>query len=442
MGAPDESKRVEVDLVSVGREDPESPFARPRDSAPVATGHGPPDRDERRTVAIAIVVGLVALGLGWMLGRSAADAPSLPELDVAETAAAVVTEEPIASVDAVSTPTTTLEAAASTSAPAADNPTAAAIVVEQVVIADAIAGQPLEVVVYGNGNRLLRLDLTNGQLTSQMVDRQPFGRPRLVVADDWAMLPTADPASPTILVQSDGDITTIDFSPNWLVLGPADGETVWLLAPDLLAGNPGSVKRVTELGTPVSGIELPGPPSRIDPRGGFIVEASGGAYSVTEQATIRITPGKLIAVGPALAVAEECDELLVCTVVVIDRDTDERGRIEQAPDGSRPPSLGAIGSRSVSPDGTIAMVWVMDPTDRSSGQPTIGTLDLATGEVVEVGPAQSIDQAVWTPDSRFLLYISGGKLVAYDRESRDEVIVSAELIAIDAFGVRPITDRS
>jgi hypothetical protein len=239
-------------------------------------------------------------------------------------------------------------------------------------------------------------------------------------------------------VIGDGLVRPIDVSPPWEVAGTTDGEGIWLLSAELADGGHGVARSATIDGERISEIALPGAPSMFDPAGGFVVDAPGGSFRVTGEGAAHITDGELLAIGRDVAVAHECDDALHCAVVVIDRDTAERRPLDLdlplADTGLR--TVASVGAESVSPDGSAAFVEVVNPAGGGTGQPTLGLLDLTSGAVVEIGPAQNIDQTVWTPDGRFVLYIKGGKIVAHDRTSADEVDVAAELIAVDAFGVR------
>jgi len=313
--------------------------------------------------------------------------------------------------------------------------------VDQVEVAPALAGQPIEIVAYGNGRQLQRLDLTSGSFVTQLVRRSPFGRPRLIVGDEWVMLPSADPDQPTIVVGDDGVIGEGAYGPTWQIAGTTDGMGLWVMSVDLADGGAGPIERVPISGGAVESFVLPGPPSRFDPSGGFVVDAPGGSYRVDGDDVDQITTGELIALGSDVALAEECDGTLTCSVVVIDRATGQR----RALDVERPlndfllTSISIIGSASVAPDGALAMVLIVNPVDQSSAQPTLGVIDLTTGAVVEVGPAQDIDEAVWSPDARFLLYNRGGRIVAYEPVTGDSHVVAEELFAVDAFGVRVIS---
>ncbi len=317
-------------------------------------------------------------------------------------------------------------------------------VTEQVVVATAVAGLPIELVTYGNGRLLQRLDLSDGSLITQPVRRQPFGRPRLVVGDVWLMLPTPDPEFPSIVVSDDGEVSDGSFGPTWQVLGTSDGSGLWVMSAELADGGQGTIERVPISSGGTELLLLPGPPSRFDPQGGFVVDVPGGSSRVSTDGATQITDGELIAIGHDVAVAEECDARLSCAVMVIDRSSGDRRPLglDRPLDDSRLRSVAIVGDESVTADGNRAMIRVVNPTDSSSGQATLGVIDLITGETVEIGPVQDIDQSTWSPDGRFLFYNRGGTVVAFEPATGDVHVVADELIAVDAFGIRSISDPS
>ena len=81
---------------------------------------------------------------------------------------------------------------------------------------------------------------------------------------------------------------------------------------------------------------------------------------------------------------------------------------------------------------------MLEPLDRGEDQRRLGVLDLASGEMIEIGPAQDVDEATWTPDSRFVLFVQDGRVVAYDTTADTTTVVAQELVAVNAFGVRPV----
>ncbi len=429
-----------------------SPFARPGDAAVSGTSRTPHDRDDRRVAVIASAVAVVAMALGWTLGRTANDAPSGP---AAVATATTVARSAVERIEPAADPTGGTTDAPPPGPSSVPGPMVAGgrsdevavddgPLIEQVDVAAPVAGQPVEVVTYGNGQLLRRLDLATGRLVTQTVRRQPFGRVRLVVGEDWVMLPPSDPELPTIVVADDGEVTESSYGATWQVAGTSDGTGLWVMTTELADGDAGTIERVPISSGDAEELALPGPPSRFDPQGGFVVDAPGGSYRVAAGGVSQITTGELIAIGRDVALAEECDPRLACAVVVIDRVSGVRRRlaVDRPLDDSNLPSIAIIGGETVSPDGGLALVRVVNPSDRSSGQPTIGVIDLTDGDISEIGPAQSIDEAVWSPDGAFVFHNRGGKLVAYEVASGEVHVVADELIAVDAFGIRPITDRS
>lgn len=449
MGASDERQRIEVELVSGA--DADSPFARPASTGTTdasASGESGGSQD-RRVVAVVVAVAVAALALGWYLGRSGTDpAPEVSDAAPVATVARIAVES-IAPATAA-TPTVPNATAPDDTAPdevtddgAADEDAGDATgqVVTDVVVPAAVAGQPVEVIAFGNGRQLWRLDLSTGRLVTQDVRRQPFGRVHLVVGEDWIVFPPADPELPTIVVDDAGLVGEASLGAAWQIVGTTDGGGLWVMSPELSDGGVGTIERIPISSGERTELTLPGPPSRLDPLGGFVVDSPGGSYSVTGDGVARITAGELIAIGRDVAVAEECDEVLACAVVAIDRESGARRplAVERPLDPRFLRSIGIIGTESVAPGGDLAMVQVVNPADRSSGQPTIGVLDLDTGEVSEIGPAQDIDQAAWSPDGTLLFYIRGGKPVAYDHATGEVHTLAAELLAVESFGTRPVS---
>jgi hypothetical protein len=438
----EDPERIEIELTSGDGGRADSPFARRGDGSRIDSSPAP--RADRRSLVVGLVVGSLGLLLGWALGRSGTDATAVP---VAAVTTVVAPSDPVDAIDSVTSEpddprSGNDDEGSATSATEGREPQAAVVAVvttTNVAFAAELDGQPLEIVAFGNGRQLSRLDLQTGVLTTlRATQLQPFGRPRLVIGDDWVLFPTSDPDLPSTVVVGDGEVKSVDLGPSWTVAGTTDGEGIWLLSAELADGGPGVARLATIEGERIAETTLPGAPSMFDPAGGFVVDAPGGSFRVTSDGAERITDGELLAIGRDVAVAHECDDALRCALVVIDRDTAQRRPLDLGrPFGDAGLSAVApIGAESVSPDGSAAFVEVVNPAGGGTGQPTLGLLDLTSGAVTELGPVQDIDQTVWTPDGRFVIYIEGGRIVAHDRTSGDEVVVSAELIAVDAFGVR------
>ena len=91
------------------------------------------------------------------------------------------------------------------------------------------------------------------------------------------------------------------------------------------------------------------------------------------------------------------------------------------------------GGGLVSPDGsaTIAVLRGEGGVDR------LGVLNLTTGGFAELAEVRDAVPAVWSPDGRFVFYVDGGRLSAFERASGDATEVSGELVGVGAIAVRP-----
>lgn len=454
-----EVERVEVELLATGDE----PASRPR---PPQTAWPDPDGSpgrRRGRVGVAVVAAAIIL-IGWTAARTAGDDRSEPP-DAAAGSSGGATEagdrDPVGadrrdgaldadrrvggqapSGDPADRADTAPDEAPSASPLVPIAPVTPAlgdaepIVVEVVGVSAVLASQPVEVVAYGNGRQLTRLDLSTGMLRTQVVQRHAFGRAWVLAGSDWLLLPSPDDDLPSVVVTADGTVELVDFGADRTVLGVTDLEQIWLSGRDDVAAG-GIVEAADVGGESIATIELPGPPSQFDPRGGFVVETETGTTQVTAKGSAPITAGDLVALGTDRAVVRECVVTSRCEVVVVDRDSGERRGIEPFRSGGGAPELDLVRGESVARDGRHAMVSVLDPLAGSTAQATLGTLDLVTGEVVEIGPAQHIEQSTWSPDGRFLFYNSGGRIRAFDTTSDVEIVVSDRLLGVDSFAIRP-----
>lgn len=148
-----------------------------------------------------------------------------------------------------------------------------------------------------------------------------------------------------------------------------------------------------------------------DGAGGLIVIAVGGNYVATPEGATRLTTGELLATGPTTVYARECDEVLTCGVVRIDRDTGERSPVDDPTLASAPlyQEILQLSGRTVSPDGDVVFVQV------SPNALAWAIVDVAAGVTVEVPGPRDASSVVWSDDSRFAVYLSGGQLRVYDR---------------------------
>lgn len=160
-----------------------------------------------------------------------------------------------------------------------------------------------------------------------------------------------------------------------------------------------------------------------DGLGQLVVAATGGTYVVGTGLPTRLTTGDVLAIGVEHALVRECDDRLVCAVVVRSRSDDRAMTIEGATEAvlraEAPATLGGLVSGTVSPDGGVVMVR----SDERSGQWT--ATDLATGVVTILPGPTGLSPIVWTPDSHFAVFVAANGLFVFDREAGRTTMVES-----------------
>ncbi len=177
-----------------------------------------------------------------------------------------------------------------------------------------------------------------------------------------------------------------------------------------------------------------------DGRGALVVERRGDVFVVGVDGATRLTSGELVAIGATTAYVRECDTVVDCTIVRIDRQSAERSEVDLAApltdslgavDGAR---SGALGS-TVSPDGNV-IVSQLDAV-RGGLEPVLQTvlLDVATGAVTFVDGRSDDQPIVWNDDSTFAALLVGSIVHVYDRAADD--VVELDGPRIRAIGPAP-----
>lgn len=164
-----------------------------------------------------------------------------------------------------------------------------------------------------------------------------------------------------------------------------------------------------------------------DGNGEVAVATAGGAYVTSPDGWQRLTTGRVLALGPTMAVVEECDEVLWCRDIVVDRRTGTR-RVLLEP-ASRSNGDGALGA--VSADGTVAVL--------SDGCGTrLDRLDLTTGALSRVAATDvgSTARPAWSPDGTFLWFVDDGHHLSW--WSPASGASGALLASVQWFAVRPM----
>ncbi len=172
-----------------------------------------------------------------------------------------------------------------------------------------------------------------------------------------------------------------------------------------------------------------------DGNGLLLLVAIGGFYSVSPAGAVRLTTGGLLASGPTAVYARECDEVLACGVVRVDRATGERRPIDDPVLVGAPFQTDAdLAGSTVSPDGDVAFVRT------SRNGLSWSFVDLAAGTAVPAPGPQKSTSLVWSADGRFAAYLSGDRLQVFDRDAATLTPLTG-LPAIRAFAVvRPVAD--
>ena len=368
-------------------------------SGPVGGGDGALGSERRRLVVTALAAGVVALFIGWALGRSGGSgeiAGDDSSKDPSATTNPVTTEPaddlgeevpPVASGDLPVTPLTTI------ARPGPTTTLPPEWVDDVVEISDArLAMSGLELVVL-TARQLQTVDLTTGA-RSTFARNSPGsfvgGPPRPVFAgDDWIMVYNAE-LQRAELFEGRAPLEDFLFGSNAQVVYRPGSDTFQII--EQTATTDGALEwTVSEVAYDGSGqlyettFELP-PMSWVqstDPAGGLIVYAQGGGIYHSDGATSqRLTSGMLLGLNATTMVVSECGETLgECRINIVDRATGERRELPEATGAPSTfePVYGYWGTmlENISPTGEYIAVM-------SSGMSSyqFGLLSLTTGEFV------------------------------------------------------------
>jgi hypothetical protein len=182
-----------------------------------------------------------------------------------------------------------------------------------------------------------------------------------------------------------------------------------------------------------------------DGRGALVVERRGDVFVVGVEGAVRLTSGELIAIGASTAYVRECESVVDCPVIRIDRTTDTRTLVSTgtavldtlgAVDATRGAALGT----TVSPDGDVL---VSRAAALSGGlEPTMQTVlvDIRTGDVTFVDAHVDDQPVVWNAESTFAALLVGPVVEIYDRAG--DRTVGLDGARIRAIGPAPGTQTA
>jgi hypothetical protein len=456
-----DAERIEIELTSNAEAEavdrPPHRHSRPPIADPAVSGEGvvvgPSDGDPQRPaseqvrlVATAAVVGVVALLLGWLIGYSS----SSDEVATTSATTPVTTERVLTSL----LPGETLPSASTTTTRPPRTTTTTTIppaTPHTVVVDPRLEGVELTLVGLRQG-ALEELDLTARTIVSREFGPFPADPGSFVVGDDWVVL-TGSMAGTQLVVYDDGSSEHVELG-DWQVMWQVGTDRFWRPSISDDWHRPNRFEEVDLAGLSTGAvIDLPigSWAWQADPRGGLIVQAAGNLYQVDESSVSAIGSGDLIAISDQLVLTWNCDALLRCGVVVMDRPTGETRRLDLADPDGQPLDLeslfgwGVSGSSMISPDGAMSVVLLQS----NDGPAHLALIDLESGAVVELGSISYIPTVAWSADGRLVFFLEGGDdswfggggrdLMAYDRESGEVFPALAEPVEWDALSARPVS---
>ncbi len=393
--------------------------------------------DRGRLVVTATVVGLMALALGWSLGRVgesgdvATSSVTAPESTAPGTTVVLVGE----SLPPPQITTTIPKPRPSTTTSTLPDPVSTAIEVDP-----RLAGVDLTLIGIANGNRVVELDLaaqTRLERSLSLFGGDPSG---LIVGDDWLLV--GNPATgKSLVVHADGQSEPVDVGDPWQPLWIPGTDRFWRVSDDQPWDQPMTYVEVDLAGEPTgTTIELPAGswPILVDHDGGLVVLTVGKNYVISESSVDLIGPGDLLALSGDFSVTRDCDAQLRCGLLVTDRRTGTTRTVQPDPSLGSSPMLqavygwGANRSSTLSPDGNMCVVIV--PSNNTT---RIGLIDLRTGDFVELSSSFYLPSVAWSPDGRFAFFLDEASLRAFDRETQDVFDVVDEPQMWTAFAQRP-----
>jgi hypothetical protein len=401
-----------------------------------------PRSDRTRLVLVASVAAVLALALGWMLGRATSGESETTTGETSDRTRATTTvetppatlpivgeeidgadfEEPEGSV--VSGPTTT----------EAVEPT-----VEPIAVDARLAGLPVRLVGVELGGQLVEVDLASGTLTDFRANRLVSNGNPLAIGPDWVASTASN--GRVRLIRSDGTDTTVDLGGDyWRLLQVPGTELFW-------RGSGGVLELVDLGGEPVGRtIELPlnSWPYLVDPAsGGVVIFAASRSYVVTPDAVEQLATGEIIGMNDQIVVTYDCDEVLVCSLYRTDRATGEAVAVPPDPGLDEPYQWGSMAGWGGAEPGTLSpdgrWVAVIGSSWRAA---VAGIVELESGRFVELSQLSSPPTVAWSPDGRWAFTLDGQAVAAYDTSTGERFPVFTDGVQWIQLGARPLVVES
>lgn len=425
-------------------------------SDPEQIGGGPLATERGRLVAVASTAAVVALFIGWALGRSGDDSGSARTVDAAtsvSTATTVaVTVLPGEPVPAAETSRPAIPPTTSRTWRTTTTSTVPPVWEESTVAIDPrLAGTTDRIVAVTDDADLLEVDLATGVLRTVAVPRwSDVPNPLPPIAGAGFVAVTFDNgAAPDVFVGDDPTPTRQSTADPWVTYWDTASGTLWTMQYEDSVGRPTQMRETTFDGTATGRtIDLAGmwPSGLFDPRGGIVVgDGTIGTYRVWADGSERLPDGRIVALGLSHVLVYRCgDTLGDCAIDVVDRAAGEARRVP-IDDRSAVDRLlngwwgGPMAGATVTSDGRSALVAMHN----GRGVNEVAVLDVVTGRIAELSvpdprirPESYAPSASWSTDERFAFVVDDGAVTAYDRESGELFPVSSQLPSVRSLTVR------
>ena len=396
---------------------------------------GPLGTERGRLVAVGASAAVVALVVGVLVGRMGSG--GIESSDAASTTAVATTttsapgnRDTLPPAPEVLTPTTTRPDRTTTTTVSGDGWVEGSIVVNP-----GFAPEPVEIVATTGPGVVVRIDALTGATLSTQTDAGFGQQPFVSASEGWILV--SDGRGGFVSLADDGSRVSLDLG-GWFP--PLTSEAaVWRAE---FAQGTGELTRLFEVS--FDGVETGAVidvdgfyPQASDPRGGVVVNASGGYYVVAPDSRERLTVGMLHAIGERTALVHECDDHLECGYFVINRDSGVREQLDIDPQQLRNLEFGGFGwwglGSPMSPE-EDALVMI----SYGIQGPAMGVLDLTTGSYTELRRFDNEPQAAWGPSGRYLYWVDAGMIMVFDRSTGESVPFSDEVDRVVALDIRPL----